>query len=68
MGFVLKGDRETGTITYHCSTTKRAVDKLQDFRRAEYRNIIIVTEDKDCISESKLFHLAKAAVNVHALS
>ena len=55
MSFILKGDRDTGTITYHCSTTRHAVDKLRDFQRAEYRNIAITTGDERSITEDTLF-------------
>ena len=58
MGFVLKGDRETGTITYHCSTTKRAVDKLEDFQREQYLNIQIVKDDR-VLSVSRLLRLVE---------
>lgn len=58
MSYIVKCVRETGTITYHCSTTRTALDKVQDFQRAEYSGIKIATSDDDWISESKLASLA----------
>ena len=57
MSYVIKGVRETGTITYHCSTTRNALDKVHDFQRAEYRNIKIATVDDRHVPESQLVSL-----------
>ena len=45
MPYTIKGERETGTITYHCSTTESALDKVRDFRHAEYSGIMILAHD-----------------------
>ena len=67
MSFTLKGNRDTGTITYHCSTTKHALDKLHDFKSAAYSEIEILAGDKIIISEHKLFFLFEAEVKRHAV-
>lgn len=46
MPYTIKGERETGTITYHCSTMESALDKVRDFRHAEYSGITISTHDE----------------------
>ena len=46
MTYTIKGIRETGTITYHCATTRSALDKVQDFHHAEYSDITISAHDE----------------------
>ena len=45
MTFTIRGVRETGTITYHCSTTSGAIEKVRDFHDAEYSDVTISTDD-----------------------
>ena len=58
MSYTIKGIRETGTITYHCSTAGSTLEKFQDFQKAAYCNIEIVTGDDCCVAESTLVSLA----------
>lgn len=54
MGYVVRSERETGSITYHCPSTCSALEKLRDFQRAKYSDIKI-TNTNDCvISEIQL--------------
>lgn len=41
MSYVVRCVRETGTITYHCLSASSALEKVKDFRQAEYRDITI---------------------------
>jgi hypothetical protein len=59
MGFVVSSTRETGTIRYFCATTGSALDKVHDFRRAEYRDITIATIEDLSLSEEELTFLAR---------
>ena len=54
MSYVVKGVRETGTITYHCSTAQNAADKVRDFQRAQCRDIEVVTNDERFVLNSIL--------------
>lgn len=54
MSYTITSVRETGTITYHCCSTQRALDKLHDFQRADYREISIVGSDEHRVSEGQL--------------
>ena len=58
MGFVVSSTRETGTIRYFCATTGSALDKVHDFRRADYRDITIATAGDRTLSEEELTFLA----------
>lgn len=58
MSFIISSVRETGTITYHCSTPESALDKVQDFQRADYSDIEIV-DDEAVILESRLITLVR---------
>ena len=57
MGYVVRSVRETGTITYHCCSTGSALEKLHDFRRAEYSDITISSADEDQVTECQLVAL-----------
>ena len=58
MSYVVRSVRKSGTITYHCASTRIALGKLHDFRRAEYANITITTSDERAISEEQLISRA----------
>lgn len=59
MSYVVKGVRETGTITYHCSTNQHALEKVRDFQRAEYRDIEVVTNDESFVLNGRLLPTAR---------
>lgn len=54
MGYVIRSVRETGTVTWHCASTHSALAKVEDFRRAEYREITVSTADDRLLSEACL--------------
>ena len=58
MSYVVRSVRSSGTITYHCASTHSALEKLQDFQRAEYRDITIRTSDEQAISVDQLHAFA----------
>ena len=58
MSFIVNTARETGTISYHCATPHVALEKVFDFRRADYKDITIRTCDDVVVSESLLVQLA----------
>ena len=58
MSYVVRSVRASGTITYHCGSTHSALEKFQDFQRAEYADITITTSDEREISERQLVALA----------
>lgn len=60
MSFTVSTVRETGTITYHCASPRFALEKLMDFRRAEYRDIVVCNADAVIVPESALLLLAGA--------
>lgn len=60
MRFTVSTVRDTGTITYHCATPRFALEKIQDFRRAQYRDITVCNADAMIVSESALLLLAGA--------
>ena len=61
MSFIVRSVRKSGTVTYHCASTRVALAKLQDFQRSEYRDITITTSDERVISEDRLRALAARA-------
>ena len=67
MSYVITSARETGTITYHCQSTRSALEKLHDFQQADYRDIK-VTIGRKVVSEGQLCSLLaqEAAVSVRA--
>ena len=58
MSFIVTTVRETGTITYHCATPSYALEKIEEFRRAEYRCISVRTSENLIFSETALRSLA----------
>ena len=58
MSYVVRSVRETGTITYHCASTHAALETLNAFKQADYRNITVTTNDDRLISEGQLVSLA----------
>lgn len=54
MTYVIKSVRDTGTITYHCGSPRSALEKVNDFRQAEYWDITIMSDDKRGLSEDEL--------------
>ena len=57
MSFVVRSVRETGTITYHCASTRLALETLAAFKRAEYTDITVTAGDR-AISECQLESMA----------
>jgi hypothetical protein len=66
MSYVVTSARETGTITYHCPSTRSALEKLHEFQQADYRDIT-VTIGKQIVSEGQLCSLVaqEAAVSAY---
>ena len=58
MSYVVTSVPKTGTITYHCSSTHAALQKLHDFQQAEYEDITITTSDEQIISTDQLRSLS----------
>lgn len=67
VSYVIRSIRETGTITYHCATTQNALEKVQDFRRAAYRDIVILNGDEHCLTEGNLLSLARAEQQIEMI-
>ena len=63
MRYVVRSVRASGTITYHCASTHSALEKLRDFRRAQYADITITTSDEHEISEGQLVALVASEAN-----
>ncbi|XYD12689.1 hypothetical protein R1A27_34695 (plasmid) [Methylobacterium sp. NMS12] len=57
MSYIVTSVRETGTITYHCRSTRCALEKMQEFRRADYSDITVTADDEQAISERQLISL-----------
>ena len=60
MSFIVMTVRETGTITYHCATPSYALQKVQEFRQAEYQCISVMNSENLTFSESALKHLVES--------
>lgn len=58
MCYIVRSVRETGTITYHCASTHTALETVNAFKQAEYRDITVTTADDRSISEGQLASLA----------
>jgi hypothetical protein len=57
MSYVVTSARETGTITYHCPSTRSALEKLHEFQQADYRDITVMIGGR-VVSEDQLCSLA----------